>query len=209
MVESIEWFSVLILSYPLLQYFIVFLGAAFGGEIALFAFGFLAAGGILNIYSVIMFSFLGTLSSDILWFLLGRTVFFGKMISHRYANATVAVIAQALDQASKGNRLIALILAKFLVGTRIVVIMYISKNNLKLRHFVRHDAIAVLVWLLAVIPIGLFSGFGFVYISRVLKNIYAGIGFAILGLLVIIISQIWLKRSFTKKENDITKNIDL
>ena len=200
MTSSLEWLHVLILHYPAFQFIIIFLGAAFGGELALFTISFLAAQGILHIFPLVVFSFFGAFSADILWFSLGRTSLAEKIISHRYASPTISIITQAVDRVSKGNRLVALIFAKFLVGTRIVLIMYVSRTDLALKRFARLDAIAVLVWLLLVIPIGFISGLGFTYLAEFFHNLYIEIGLILLILFIVVIIQIWLEKVFIKKE---------
>ncbi len=206
---SIEWLSTFILNYPLLKYLIVFLGAGFGGEFGLISLAFLAAHKVFPLIPFLIVSFLGTMSSDTLWFLWGKTKLAGKIISHRYTAGTVSVIMEAIRKISRGNHLLALILAKFLVGTRILVIMYVSKTNIAFKKFILPDLVAILIWLITLTSIGYLSGLGFAYISKMLKNIYAGIGFIILIVFIIIIIQIWLKRFFLKKEEEIIKQHDL
>ena len=41
MIDSIEWLRAFIMAHSSVEYLIVFAGAAFGGELALFTFGFL------------------------------------------------------------------------------------------------------------------------------------------------------------------------
>ena len=205
MTPTIEWISLFVANHSLLQYAVIFLGAAFGGELALFTLGFLLAQNILHLFPLLFFSFLGTMSSDILWFLLGKTTFVKKIISHRYAHATISLIAEAIDKVSRGSRFLSLIFAKFLAGTRILLIMYVSKNNLELRKFIRYDAVAILIWLMFVIPIGFIAGLGFTYLSHMLKNIYAGIGFIILILVIIAIIHSLFKRYLEKRSNIIIK----
>jgi len=199
MTPSIVWLYTFIFNYPAFQYIIIFLGAAFGGELALFALAFLTAQGVLPMFPLITLSFLGTFSSDILWFLLGKTATAKKIISHRYASSTISIIAQAVDRVSRGNRFAALIFAKFLVGTRVVLIMYVSKTDLGLKRFIRYDAVAVFLWLIVVIPIGFISGLGFTYLAEVFHNLYVAVGFILLVLFIIVIVQIWFERKFTKK----------
>ena len=206
---SIEWFSALVLNYPLFKYIIIFLGVAFLGELALFTAGFLAAQGVISLSILAILSFFGVLLADILWFLIGKTTTAEKIISHRYTYATISIILQALDRISGGNRFFAVILAKFVIGTRIVLILYVSKTNLEFKRFVRYDIVAVFLWLLIVIGIGYISGLGFSYISSILRNVYAGIGFVILILLIVIIAQIWIKRAFIEKEKDILEEKNL
>ena len=199
MISPIEWLTVFILHYPLSQYLIIFLGAAFVGELALFTLGFLTAQGILSIFPLIIFSFLGVLASDILWFLLGKTAVVGKMISHRYTYATVSIISKAIDRTSKGNRFVAVVLAKFLIGTRILLIIYLSKTNLEFKRFVYYDAMAIFFWLIVIIPIGVIAGHGFTILAEVFHNLYLAIGFILFILLIIVIVQVWLERYLSKK----------
>lgn len=201
MTEPIEWLRMLILNYSSLQYVIVFLGAGFGGELGLLALGFFAAQNIISIFPLIILSFLGTFFSDALWFFLGRTGTMKSMISHRYANTTVSIINEAVGRVSRGNHLLALIIAKFLVGTRVLLIMYVSMTNIGFQQFMRYDIIAIFIWVLVVIPIGFLSGLGFTYLAEILENLYAAVGFILLVIVIIIMLEIWLKRIFTRRRD--------
>lgn len=209
MIEFTTWLYITILNYTFLQYLIIFLGAAFGGEFAIISLSFLAVQNIFPMPLFFVISFLGTLSSDILWFLLGKSKIAGEIINHRYATKTVSVIIEAIDRVSRGNHLLAFIFAKFLIGTRIVVILYVGKNGLTLKKFILSDLLAIFIWLSILTAIGFFSGFGFLFISHLLKNIYAGIGFLALFILVIVLIQIWLKRFVVKEGEEIIKKSDL
>src|SRR3989344_2459376 len=64
MTDFILWLQVFLFNYPVLQYLMIFLGAAFGGEVAMITLSFLAAQGFFPLPSFFLVSFLGTLSSD-------------------------------------------------------------------------------------------------------------------------------------------------
>lgn len=209
MVELFDTLRQFFFDYTFFQYLVIFLGSAFGGEFAIISLAFLSAQDIFPLPLFLIISFFGTLSSDILWFFLGKTKIAGKIIDHRYALNTIAVVMEAIHFVSRGHHLLAFIFAKFLIGTRIVVILYVSKTNLAFKKFIQNDVIAVTIWLIILTSIGFLSGLGFTYISHILKNIYAGIGFVILIILVIIVVQIWLKKLFTKEGDDIIKKNDL
>lgn len=196
MPESIEWLRSFMLAYPFLEYPIVFLGAAFGGELTIITLGFLAAQNVFSTFIFILLSFFGVLSSDILWFFLGRTVFVQRIISHRYATSAISAIHQIMRKMSHGSDLVAFIIAKFLVGTRVLIIMYLSATKIEFRNFVRYDVVAIILWLLVVIPIGFVAGLGFTYLSEVFRNVYAAMGFILLILVLLIGAEIWLKRFF-------------
>ncbi len=201
--EYLEWIRTFIFNYPALQYLVVYLGAAFGGEVAMIALSFLSAQGFLPFWPFLIVSFLGVLSSDSLWFFMGKTKMAERIFNHKYATATVIMITEAIHKVSRGNHLFALVFAKFLIGTRVVLILYVSKSNLSFKRFIVHDTVAIIVWLLVVVPIGFLSGLGFTYFSHILENIYAGIGFLILVLVLCIMMQMWLKRLFTKEGEEI------
>lgn len=203
MIDYVEWVRNFITHYPALQYFVIFFGAAFGGEVALITLSFLAAQNFFPFFTFFLISYLGTLSSDSLWFLLGRTKLAIKIIDYRHITSTVVTIMEAIHKISRGNHLLAFIFAKFLIGTRVVLILYIAKTNITFKNFIRNDSIAIFVWLVVLIPIGFLSGLGFTYISSVLENVYAGIGFVVLILFIVVIMQLWLKNFFTKEGEEI------
>ncbi len=203
MTESMEWLQAFVINYPALQYIVIFLGAGFGGEVGMITLSFLAAQKIFPFFPFFLLSFLAVIFSDSLWFFLGRTKLVLNITNHRYATNTVSIIIKAIHKMSRGHHGLALIFAKFIIGTRVVLIFYISKTNITLKNFMRYDLFAIFVWLSVVIPIGFLAGLGFTYISNILENIYAGIGFLLLVLLVIIIIQVWLKKMLTKKGQEI------
>src|SRR3989344_7721894 len=108
MVDSIEWLRSIIFQYHSFEYLVIVFSAAFGGEIALFALGFFVAQGVLPLFPVIIFGFLGAFTPNILWFLLGRTNTIEVMVSHRYVTTTIVNITKAIERASRGNHFTAL-----------------------------------------------------------------------------------------------------
>ena len=142
MIEPVEWLRTFILLHLSLEYLIIFFAAAFGAEPALLTLGFLAAQGVFPIYPVMLLSFLGTFLSDGFWFLLGRTATMRKIISSRLADKTISVISRAIKRISRGNNVIILIIIKFVVGTRVLVIMSLSSTDMKLREFMRSNVAA-------------------------------------------------------------------
>jgi len=197
MVELMEWLHTLILHYPSFEYIFIFLGAVLGGELALFLLGFLAAQGILSIFPVIFFAFFGSLVPNILWFFLGGTAIVGKVVSHRHSNATFLVITEAVRRISRGSHLTALILIKFLVGTPVLLTLYINKTSMSFKKFVYYQSVALFLSMLVIVSTGYVSGRGFSYVTEISQNLYTAIGFLLLIVFVIIVFQIWLEKKFT------------
>lgn len=203
MLESLEWLKNIVLFYPGIQYAVIFFGTAFGGEIGPLILAFLTAQNIIPLAPFLLLAFLGALFADIIWFYLGKTRTFGKIMDHRYAVHTVFVITEAVRKLSRGSHLLALIFTKFLIGTRVVLIMYVGRTDIKLNTFIKYDIVATVIWLSVVFSIGYLSSLGFNYLANILENIYAGIGFVLLVILLILMAQVWLKKIFTKEGEEI------
>ncbi len=201
MTESMEWLRIFILNHRSLEYIIIFGGAVIGGEFALFVLGFFSAQGILPIFSVVILSFFASFVPNILWFLLGRTNTIGKITSHRYASNTVSMITEAVVRMSGGSHFIGLIFIKFLVGTPFLLTMYINKTSLRFWYFLVYETPAIILSLLVLLPIGFLSGLGFIYFADIFNNLYVGLGFILLIVLLIVMAQLWIKKKFTNVES--------
>ena len=201
MIESMEWLRALILQYPSFEYIIILLGTALGGEFALFVLGFLVAQGILPIFPAILFSFFGSFAPNILWFFLGGTNLIERMVSHRHSYATFLIITEAVYRISRGSHLIALIIIKFLVGTPVLLTLYINKTSLSFRKFIYYQSVAIFLSMVVIIFIGYISGRGFSYLTEISQNLYTAIGFLLLIVFIIIVFQIWLEKMFTNTKN--------
>ncbi len=201
MIESIEWLRILILDYPSLQYFALFFGPLIGGEFVIIALAFLSAQGVVSLLLLVILSFLAVFFADAVWFLLGRTAVAQRVISHRHISPTVMIIFEAVRRTSRGNHLMALVLAKLMPGTRILMIMYVSKSDLVFSKFVLYNAVAILLWLLVVITIGFISGAGFTYLAEIFKNLYVSAGFVFLVVIISITIHLWIKKQFIRSRN--------
>ena len=200
----VELLRIFILNHRSLEYIIIFGGALFGGELALFTFGFFTAQGVLPIFSVILLSFLATYPPNILWFILGKTSTMEKIISHRYTNTTISMITEAIRKMSRGSHFVSLFFIKFLVGTPFMLMMYANKTQMRFGEFIVYETPAVLLSLAMLIPIGFLSGLGFSYLADLFNSLFAGLGFLLLVVVFVVSVQLWLKKIFTS-----TKGLNL
>ncbi len=201
MIESIEWLRVFILDYPSLQYFALFFGPLIGGEFVIISLAFFSAQGVVSLLLLVVLSFLAVFLSDAVWFFLGRTAVAQRIILHRHISPTAIIIFEAVRRTSRGNHFIALVLAKLMPGTRILMIMYMSKSDIVFSKFALYNAVAILIWLLVIIPIGFISGAGFTYLADIFKNLYVSVGFVFLVVIIIITIHLWIKKQFTRSRN--------
>ncbi len=198
MLEPAVWLRTLIIEHRSLEYIIVFFGAVFGGEVGLFTLGFLTAQKIVSTVPVIIFSFLGALAPNILWFIIGSTSTASRVVLHRYADTTTSVITDAVRKISRNNHFIALTLIKFLIGTSFLLMMYVSKTNIRFKKFILYESGAIFLSMLVIFPIGFLSGLGFTYVALLFNNLYIAVGFILLIIIIIVVVQLSIKKLFTK-----------
>lgn len=199
MTGFVDWLRLFISHYLALEYIIIFFVAGFFGEFGIIALGFLSAQGVLPLFPFLALSFLGVFFSNAFWFLLGRTAFFDKIISHRYTHKTISTIAQAVSRSSRGNHFLSFFIIKFMTGIRVLFIMYMSRTGMELKKFMYYDIVAVFVWLAVVVPIGFISGLGFSYLAKVFENLYSAVGFVLLFLVSMFVVQTWFKKTLTEE----------
>lgn len=194
MFHSVESLRILFSEYAVLKYFVVFLGTALGGEFFLITFSFFAAQGLVSLYALVPLAFLGTYCADLTWFLLARTKRLEQIFEHKYASPAVYVITGVIRRVSHGSHFLALVFAKFLWGTRIITIIYVSKTKVTLKKFLHFNSYAVLLWIAVVIPMGYASGLGYTYVGHVFKSIYASFSF-----LLLVVGGLTILHYFVKK----------
>ena len=79
-------------------------------------------------------------------------------------------IAEVIEFIFKKQHFIALTVVKFLYGTRVITIMYLSKERMRLWRFIVYDTFATLLWVLGVGIVGYFVGLGYVWVKTIFKN---------------------------------------
>ncbi|MDO8572326.1 MAG: hypothetical protein Q7S11_00985 [bacterium] len=194
MPDSFYWLQTVFTTYPSLSYVIPFFGAALGGEWVIISVAALSAQGAMPIHIVFFASYAGTVTSDFIWFSLGKTKFLSGFITHRYTQTTVNAVAGSLNKISKGSHLSALIVTKFLYGTRIIILLYMSQINLPLKEFMRHNMVATFIWLTVVTVIGFLAGKGLTYLLKIFENITIALGIILLIVLSFFMIQLWFNK---------------
>ena len=181
------------------QYSVPFLGSFFGGEETIIALTILSYHGLVPLFAIFLFSLLGTVASDTLWFFVGKTLLFDKMISHKYFRKGYDRIAWVIDSIFRGNHFVSLLVTKFLYGTRIITIMYISREKIPFKIFFVYNVLTTLVWLPVVMAIGWFAGKGISAVA-VSKNMQAVVVFMVIFIGVLHLLRIWINKFIIKRQ---------
>ncbi|RMD67537.1 hypothetical protein D6817_01300 [Candidatus Pacearchaeota archaeon] len=171
-------------SYRLVAYAIVLLSAAAFGDGAIVFFSVLAAQGHMSIAFVFIFSFFGTLLGDFAWFTLSRTKLIGRYLKKRQVKNFYVHFKKVASFISAGKHFIAVVMAKFLYGTRVLTVFYLRSENIKSARFMAYDSVATLLWLSVLVPAAWLAGKGVSMVLESVKNVQFAIAVS-LGVVIV------------------------
>jgi len=182
-------------------YAVPFLGALLGGEETILVITTFSAQGFIPFWTVAIFSFLGTIVSDTLWFFAGKTPLYGKFISHRSFKNGYRKLVKTMDTVFRGNYFMALLATKFLYGARIITIMYISKKDISFFLFTMYNSLTTIIWLFVILTIGWFAGKGISVLLRMTENLQLVVIVVIGFIAAFYILRIWINKLIAKRQD--------
>lgn len=146
-------------------YIIVFFGAVIGGETFILAAAFLASIGYLNIFLVILISFLGSISSDSVWYLMGLRF---RNVLARFTNSLPVkkYRRRFFDKYFYTHYGKFLVISKFIYGMRIATLLASGYKKLPYKKFIAFNLLGNAIWLMIVIALGYLMGFSWHYLAR-------------------------------------------
>jgi len=176
----------------------VFLGSFFFGETVILTAAFLAGQGIWSLESVFWLSLAGTVISDSLWFLLGRTFFIFTKRWEKFQSKYQSFLLK-LEKMSGQKPFLALLFIKFLYGTRILTIIYLSIRKLNFGTFLFFNTVGTVIWLLVMVSVGWLIGMGVANAGEIFRRVEYVITALVLLIVLYKIFTTWLSREITKK----------
>lgn len=178
----------------------IFLGSFFFGEAVVLAATFLSAEGLWSPGIVFSLSFLGTIAADTVWFLLGR-----KLITFasrwEWVRARYAAYLEKFVKKEQRDLLPHFLFFKFLYGTRIITIIFVSLKQMRLGRFIFLDSLGTIVWLIVLIATGWLTWKGAASALPILHNLeYALVAVVIFVVLLRAIIKWTSKRIIEKNQ---------
>lgn len=176
----------------------IFLGSFFFGETVILTAAFLAGEGTWSISSVFWLSLVGTVASDSIWFLFGQTFFKFTKRWEKYQDKYQTFLIK-LEKTTGQKPFLSLLFIKFLYGTRILTILYLSIRKMRYSTFLLFNTIGTTIWLLVMITIGWSAGKGLAGAGP----IFSRIEYIITALIVLIVLYRiitgWLSKKIVKE----------
>jgi len=197
--SSFEAFLVAaIAQFPYL-FLLPLIGSFFGGEETIILIAILSATDFIPFSTVLIFSYIGTLLSDSLWYWVGGR--FSKWIDKREKiRKGFSQITGFATRIAKNNIFLILLTTKFLYGTRIVTIFYLARKPIPFLIFTLYNMVVTLLWATAICIVGWLTGRGITNLAKIFDNITYGIGIIALTAVALYALRIWLNRKIIEKE---------
>ena len=194
----LQTLSMSILVNPYVVFLVAFIAIGFWGDASLITLSILAVN--LNFsFSLMLFgAYLGVMAGDTVWFFIGT-----KLIKRIKKNRKIKIhykrIAYIIEKVFQNRFFLALIVVKFLYGTRLITTIYLSDERLAFKKFFQYDLVANLLWLGVVSGIGYLIGLGFLML-RTFKNVQLAISSLVLICLLIYAARVILDKKIEKKK---------
>jgi membrane protein DedA with SNARE-associated domain len=170
-----------------------------GGEAAILALAFIAGQGAFSLWVIILGSTLGMILTDMFWFFAPRTAWGVKLKERgRDKSETFRQLESKVQELSHHNDVLILLISKILIGTRILILLYLSMRQISFRRFVAYDSVATFVWGILLGYIGWFAGLGYYSLSAGSHDLTIA-GLYIGGTIVLCYGVLWGIRIWINK----------
>ncbi len=178
--------AILIATYG---YIFLFLGVVIEGEIFPLAAGWLVSNNILNLYWILLVTYVGVVIGDILWFKVGehggRPLLdkWGKILWFKKSRL------KSLEQHFLENGKKTLFITKFIYSFGHLSILVAGIGRMNFKEFLKVDLLASLLWSLLFVMLGYFLGNSFWLLSSLIKNMTSAA--LVVGAVVIVVHVIF------------------
>ena len=196
----IEFVRPLLSQYGVL---ISFLGGFFAGEEVIMTLAFLAANGLISIWTVFVFCFIGIILCDLFFFFIGRIRIIRNLKKYKKITHVSKKMDKFVTKLSRGSPFLALFYTKFIFGTRIATLIYLGYKRISLKRFLLSDIGVGLLWMSIVVSLGWFAGSSFNLILDLFKNVQIALLFLIIFAVIIIAVQKWIAKKLMQKQKQL------
>lgn len=163
--EAVAFFLVI---NPILT---VLVGSMFLGEDVLVFLAILSGKGMIPVWIIIVFGVIGIILGDIFYFSLGKTWFVRGLEKKLDRSRKLRVLYSVIHYYAEKNRLLTMIVSKYVYGIRLLVIFYMSARGMNLRKFLPYNLLATSIWAMIMLPAGWLVGRGISWVFNAANDI--------------------------------------
>ncbi len=176
----------------------LFFGAFFFGETVIISSALVVFAQGLSVPIAFGIAFLGTILSDTVWFLLGTSVVRKRLERNGTWQKNQHFIARLNTVFGRFPFLILLVI-KFLYGTRILTIVYLSVRKLPLWQFIVFNAAGTVLWLSVLFGLSYAAVHAAISIDGTLSTIQIVVMSAVTVFIVVKLVNLWITKRLDNK----------
>lgn len=195
---SEEQFTAFAILVPKFSFLIALIAPFIGGEIAVSALAFLAGQGIFPLWKIIAGSFLGMILLDSFWFMVPRSRWGEYLKEKARVSDKYRALERRVESFSHGSDILILMISKILIGTRVLILAYLSIRKISFTKFLAYNSVATFVWAMLLGYVGWFAGLGYYSLVNVQNQLFAGTLFVI-GIAVVFYGILWIIRRWINR----------
>jgi membrane protein DedA with SNARE-associated domain len=196
----LEAIAPIIINNLVLFFFIILISCAIWGDGSYIFFVILAYESGINLLWVFTAAYMGSLLGDFIWFFIGLK-FIGKRLKKDKNLQIYLYVGEFFERFFKNKDFLAILLTKFLYGTRIITTIYMANKKLRFLRFLLYDLIANLWWVVLIGAIGWLFALGVETAYVLFKNAQI----AILLLVILLIGFFYIQKKINKKIKKVIK----
>lgn len=171
----------------------VFAGAFFFGDSVILTAAYVAGQLAWSPIPLFLAAFFGTIAADTLWFLFGAKLL-ARFADSRFLKKEREKMSGFVQRLVGERPLVALILVKFLYGSRVAMILYVASRGMSLATFTLFNALGAIVWLLVFIPLGYLAGKGIGTAFPYIDVMPAALAVLVLSIVIFRLITIWMEK---------------
>lgn len=186
---------------PELSFLLAIVAPAIGGELAVLGLAFLAGQGYFPIVGIIAGSFVGMVLLDAFWFLAPRSRWGLRMKEKMRVSERYRTLERRIESLTHRSDIIILLISKVLIGTRILILAYLSIRTISFTRFLAYNSAATAVWAAILGVLGYFAGLGYYNAAYVYNQAAYGVAGIALAVGAFYGTLFLIRRWISTKEN--------
>jgi membrane protein DedA with SNARE-associated domain len=143
---------------------------------------------------VAIYLFLGIVTADFMYYLIGRSKSFEKIKRIKIVGKIFERVDSTIDLMTWKHVNLAFFYCKFITGAKFVIDAYLGKKGVKPLKFILMTFLAAIIWSSVAFLIGFYSGKGFIWVLTVFESLTLGFLF-----IMIIVAVFYKFLGHTKK----------
>jgi membrane protein DedA with SNARE-associated domain len=180
--------------------FILLLSGILGGEEVIISLVFLSAMGLFPLWWILVFVTLGEFISDFTIFSLGRLNLFHKFKKIERFTRLYEKADRFIIKVSKESTFLTLLYSKFIYGTRIFTLVYLSSKKTQWRKFIISESLVLIVWMSITVAVGWFAGASVKQLSLTFKKVEFTLLLLLIFIIFIVMVKKWIQTKLLKKQ---------